>query len=71
MRLPTPELIGALKLLCHQHGHKPAMQGADIKKPMRRQLRARKIRQVGKNTHERDAELHAWRWALKNGAFAR
>lgn len=66
-RMKTSELIGAIKYLCSMHNHRPVMQGADIKKPTRRQLRPRGIRLVGKNTHEKDAELHAYRWLLRNG----
>jgi hypothetical protein len=54
----TSELIGVLKHICGQYHVRWIEQGANIKKPTRAQLRGRGIRQVGKNTHEKDAELH-------------
>lgn len=63
-RLKTPELIGAIKLTCLRWGVPVVEQDATIKKPMRAQLRARKIKQVGVGTHQRDAELHYYRRKL-------
>lgn len=63
-KMGTSELIGAIKLLCRQRDVPCVEQDATIKKPMRRQLRARGIKQVGCGSHERDAELHYYRRKL-------
>lgn len=64
--METSQLIGALKLTAKQVGVAVVMQGPGIKKPMRRQLQARRIKQVGNGSHARDAELHAWHYILRN-----
>jgi hypothetical protein len=56
----TSQLIGALKLLAHWFQIPVIMQGANIKKPTRRQLVARGIKHVGQVIHARDAELHLY-----------
>lgn len=66
--MATSELIGKIELLCGQQRVPMVKQDATIKKPTRRQLRARGIKQVGRNTHERDAELHYWYRRLRGEA---
>jgi hypothetical protein len=65
-RMATSELIGKLELICELAGVPVVRQPASIKKPTRGNLRGRGIRQVGSGTHQRDAELHGWYWALRN-----
>jgi hypothetical protein len=61
----TARLIGVISYLCEQVGTPMTLQGAFIKKPMRAQLKARGIKQVGSGPHERDAELHAYYRRMK------
>lgn len=58
--METSQLIGKLKLIAEDAGIPWLEQGANIKKPTQRQLRARGIKLVGRGTHARDAELHLW-----------
>lgn len=62
----TSEMIGAMKWIAHKHGVPVVLQGADIKKPIRAQLPARGVTQIGNGTHARDAELHLWNWIFQN-----
>lgn len=55
----TVRLLGMIEYLAQLWGVPLYLQGAYIKKPTRRQLAARGIKQVGSGPHERDAELHA------------
>lgn len=70
---PTVQLIGVLKYLVRVHNldaekngrrcAKLAMYGADTKKSMRNQLRARGIKLLpAEADHARDAQLHLWHW---------
>lgn len=52
------QLIGAIKLLCRMFDIPWVEQGANIKKPTRRQLAARGIKQVAGSIHSSDAQLH-------------
>jgi hypothetical protein len=74
---PTVQLIGVLKYLHRQSVAAGgtsvlAVQGADIKKPTRRILRAKKIRSVAKQNkaggHAADAELHGHHYWLKRAS---
>ena len=56
----TSQLIGQIKLVCYFFKIPWVEQGANIKKPTRRQLQARGIEQVGPVIHARDAELHLY-----------
>jgi hypothetical protein len=56
----SSQLIGALKLVASWFRIPVVMQGANVKKPTRRQLAARGIKQVGPVIHARDAELHLY-----------
>lgn len=64
---PTVELIGVLKYLVRVAGSALLVtQGADIKKSMRAQLRARNIKLLpAEADHARDAQLHLWHYAGK------
>lgn len=69
----TSQLIGALKYVAQGWREKGAqldvvMQGANIKKPTRRQLKARGIKQnaVGEGIHASDAELHYYYRVLRS-----
>lgn len=69
--MKTSEMIGALKYIAIRRRVLVREQGADIKKPMRRQLRARGIRlnplpRGATGDHARDAELHLWYYLLTN-----
>lgn len=64
-KLQTSQLIGALKLIAWMFRIPVIEQGANVKKPTRRQLQARGIKQVGKVIHERDAELHLYYRVLR------
>lgn len=59
-KLQTSQLIGALKLIAWMFRIPVIEQGAYIKKPTRKQLKARGIMPVGKVIHEKDAELHLY-----------
>lgn len=59
-KLQTSQLIGALKLIAWMFRIPVIEQGAYVKKPTRKQLKARGIMQVGKVIHEKDAELHLY-----------
>lgn len=63
----TSELIGMLKWIASQRRVPVVLQGADIKKPTRAQLKPRGIKQVGSGSHARDAELHLYQYLLKEG----
>lgn len=62
----SSQLIGALKVIGHWFRIPVVMQGADKKKPTRRQLQARGIKQVGHVIHARDAELHLYYRKLRS-----
>lgn len=64
-KLQTSQLIGALKWIAHMFRIPVVEQSATIKKPTRRQLAARGIKQVGPSIHARDAELHYWYRTLR------
>lgn len=63
-QMETAQLIGVLKYLVRVAGNaKLAMQGADIKRSMRAQLKARGISLLpAEADHARDAQLHLWHW---------
>lgn len=63
----TSQLIGALKLIAHDYDVPVIMQGAHIKKPTRRQLKARGIKRkaVGAGIHASDAEEHLYHRHLR------
>lgn len=63
--MKTSQLIGAIKLVCRWFQIPWVEQGAYVKKPTRAQLRGRGIEQVGKEIHERDAELHLYNRILR------
>lgn len=63
----TCQLIGALKLIAAMFRIPVIEQGAYVKIPTRNQLRGRKIKQVGKNIHELDSELHYYYRRLREG----
>jgi hypothetical protein len=66
--MKTAEMIGALKWVAEQQGVIVTMQGADIKNPTKRQLKARGIRSTtGVSNHANDALLHLWHYVLRNG----
>lgn len=60
--MQTSELIGKLTLIAELPDVPVpvVMQSAMIKKPIARQLAARKIKRVGVGSHARDAELHLY-----------
>jgi hypothetical protein len=63
----TAEMIGALKWVAEQQGVVVVMQGADVKVPTRRQLKARGIVPYSREGgHANDALLHAYHFILKN-----
>lgn len=62
----TSEMIGALKHVAKEIDTEVVEQGAFIKEPTRKQLKARGIKQLGVGTHARDAELHLIHYLLKN-----
>lgn len=64
---PTVQLIGGIKTVCGKLGVGWVEQGAHIKKPTRRQLRARGIAFKAKAAmgHVRDAETHTWHRVLR------
>lgn len=76
--MSTSELIGAIKMVAWQVGNTYFMndpsrgdliicqQGANIKKPTRRQMKARGIPVTGGTLHARDAEEHLWYYLLRN-----
>lgn len=66
--MPTAELVGVLKYLVRVAGGALlAVQGADIKKSMRAQLKARGVALLpAEADHARDAQLHLWHWAGRN-----
>jgi hypothetical protein len=66
--MPTAELIGILKYLVRVAGNASlVLQGADIKKSMRSQLKARGIKLLpAEADHARDAQLHLWYHAGRN-----
>lgn len=61
----TAQLIGVLKHVAGELGVQVVLQPAGIKKATRRQLRARKIKQIGRGGHARDAELHLMHFLIK------
>ena len=65
--MDTSEMIGALKYVASELGVEVVEQGAGIKKPTARQLRARGIDREGVGGHARDAELHLLHYCLKEG----
>jgi hypothetical protein len=64
----TSELIGMIKLTCMHHGITWIEQGATIKKPTRKQLRARGIGYASGDEHSRDAQLHLWYRVLRRNS---
>lgn len=62
----TSQLIGAIKFIAFMFRVPVREQGAYIKKPTRRQLAGRGIKQSGTNIHARDAELHLWNRILRS-----
>lgn len=68
-QMETSEMIGALKYVARKLGVPAVEQGAYIKNPTRRQLRARGIVQVGDTVHAKDAELHLIHYCLKEGKW--
>lgn len=66
----TSQLIGALKLIARDYDVQVIMQGAHIKKPIRRQLKRRGIKRkaVGKGIHASDAEEHLYHRHLREKA---
>lgn len=67
----TSQMIGALKWIARKQGVPVFEQGAFIKKPTRRQMRARGIETVVHGVHARDAELHLYYRILKEGLWSR
>lgn len=65
----TSELIGGLKVIAEEKGARVEEQGAFIKVPMRKQLRARGIKLKGIGGHARDAELHLYHYLIKGSAM--
>lgn len=63
----TSQLIGALKLIARDYGIPVIMQSALVKKPTRRQLKARGIKRkaVGAGIHASDAEEHLYHRHLR------
>lgn len=61
----TSEMIGALKYIAKKHDFEVVMQGASIKKSIRRQMPARGIQSVAAGVHAKDAELHLMNYLLK------
>jgi len=63
----TSEMIGALKWIASRLSVQVVMQGADIKIPTRRQLKARGIKATGDaGGHADDALLHLYYYLLRN-----
>jgi hypothetical protein len=67
-KMKTSQLIGALKWIAFMFRIPVVEQDPTIKIPMRNQLRGRGITQVGKNVHQKDAELHLYYRILREGA---
>jgi hypothetical protein len=63
--LQTPQLIGAIKLICRWFDKPWVEQSATIKKPTRRQLAGRGIKQQKGSIHALDAELHLYYRTLR------
>lgn len=61
----TPQVIGALKLLCHQHG-KPISEQSPSVKPVGYGFASLNYKKGKKGTHEFDALAHAFYCAVKN-----
>jgi hypothetical protein len=67
--MATVEAIGALRWICRGFGVSTFRQGASIKKPTSGLMRHLGLRCTGQSGHARDAELHAWRWLLREGQY--
>lgn len=67
----TSQMIGAIKWMGERRNVTVVEQKATIKKPTRSQLKARGIKQLGKGTHARDAELHLLYYLLREQEKAR
>lgn len=68
--MKTSQLIGVLKQVAVDFGSRAVMQGAHVKKPTRRQLRARRIKRkaIGAGIHASDAEEHLYHRHLRQKA---
>lgn len=69
--MKTAQMIGALKYIARLTDTDVVEQGADIKKPTRKQLKARGIELVatGPGDHAKDAETHLLHYLLKEGLW--
>lgn len=63
--VPTAECIGAIKHIARCYEWPLVEQAAGIKEPMAGLLGGRGFKSIGKNRHEKDAELHLWYHALR------
>lgn len=69
-QMETAQMIGALRYVAWLTDTAVVLQGADIKKPTRKQLKARGIKQQASgSTHASDAELHLMHYLLKEGLW--
>lgn len=64
--MKTPQLIGAIKLICHWFRVPVVMQGAYIKKPTRAKMRRLGIKHHPGSIHSRDAELHLYNRKMRS-----
>jgi len=65
--MPTVEVIGVIRWLCRRWGVELIMQAALVKVPIQRILKAHgvKLQSWGHGDHAKDAELHGYRYLLK------
>lgn len=68
--MATAEMIGVIKYLARTREVPIVMQGAQIKKPIKKQCRARKIDCSHSSIHAEDAKLHLIYYMLRHGLGA-
>lgn len=61
----TVEMIGVVRHICRRREWRLVEQPATIKKPAAGWMQRKGIDHQGKNQHERDAEMHAYHYLLK------
>lgn len=64
-QMKTPKTIGVIEHIARRKEIEVVLQPATIKKPTQGIVKACGIVQIGKNVHERDAELHGYQYLFK------